>query len=185
MQTFQLSGFTERLIVRPYQYHDYMNWFNQYSSRKPSVHLYDEGQVDMSMCTEQWFYDLVNRHQGMAIEDSLYVFGVFNKSDHTHLGVIDVSTLMRENFHWGRIGYTIHNQHWGKGYGTESVKEVLRLAHTELNYHRIEAHINIDNSASIALAKKAGMQYECIRKGFIHEFRKWTDYLIYYSQSNE
>jgi [ribosomal protein S5]-alanine N-acetyltransferase len=181
---FLLTGLTNRLEIRPYVYQDYLNWLTQYQLREPSKHRYDEGKVNMSVCTEQWFYELVNNHQSAAKQDTLYVFGVFRKQDGTHLGVIDVSTLMREDFHWGRIGYSIHNHHWGQGYGKESVEEVLRLAHNNLNYHRIEAHINLDNHASIALAKRVGMEYECVRKGFIYEFGEWTDNLVYVSQPN-
>nr|WP_100372820.1 GNAT family N-acetyltransferase [Bacillus sp. FJAT-45037] len=177
-----LTVHTQRLEIRPYQYHDYQNWYNQYINRLPSQQRYDEGRIDMSVCTEPWFYELVDRHQQAIKSDDFYVFGVFRLEDGAHVGVLDLSTLIRNDFQWGRIGYTIHNQFFNQGYGGESVKALLRLAHTKLNYHRIEAHINLDNHASIALANRVGMEYECIRKGFIHEFGEWTDNHIFYSQ---
>ncbi|KAB2330808.1 GNAT family N-acetyltransferase [Cytobacillus depressus] len=99
--------------------------------------------------------------------------------------MVDFSTLARDDFQWGRIGYTIHNQYWRKGYGKEAVNEALKIAFKYLNFHRIEAHINIDNSASINLAESVGMEYECTRKGFIFEFGEWTDNLIYFKNSIE
>ncbi len=97
--------------------------------------------------------------------------------------MIDFSTIARDEFQWGRIGYTIHNQYWRKDYGKEAVKEAFNIAFTHLDFHRIEAHINIDNTPSIRLAESVGMQFECIRKGFIYEFDEWTDNLIYYKNS--
>ncbi|MER2181783.1 MAG: GNAT family N-acetyltransferase, partial [Desemzia incerta] len=41
-----------------------------------------------------------------------------------------------------------HNHFWRKGYGKEAVNAALNLAFEKLNYHRIEAHINLDNHAS-------------------------------------
>ncbi|GAA0343581.1 hypothetical protein GCM10008967_37550 [Bacillus carboniphilus] len=120
----------------------------------------------------------------MASEDKVYVFGIFRKKDNTHLGSIDFSTIKRDDFQWARFGYTIHNQFWKQGYGKESVKAAIILAFETLNYHRLEAHINLDNTPSIKLAESVGMQFECIRKGFIYEFDEWTDNLIYYINSH-
>lgn len=175
---------TDRLIIRPYSIEDYMNWLTQYKSRMPSQHKYDEGKIDMSICTENWFGELIDNHQQMALNDKVYIFGIFRKMDHTHLGSIDFSTIMRDDFQWARFGYTIHNQFWRQGYGRESAKAAIKFAFEQLNYHRIEAHINIDNTPSIKLAESIGMEFECIRKGFIHELGEWTDNLIYFINSN-
>ncbi|ASS69338.1 GNAT family N-acetyltransferase [Paenibacillus sp. RU4T] len=72
---------------------------------------------------------------------------------------------------------------WRKGYGSEAVRAALELGFGPLGYHRIEAHINVDNIASIRLAKSVGMEFECMRKGFIHEFGEWTDNLVYYKNA--
>ena len=170
---------TERLVIRPLKTSDYHNWLNEFEARFPSENRHDKGKIDMSVCTEEWFADLVAKHQELAVTDVAHVFGVFRKEDHTHLGMIDFSTLARDDFQWGRIGYTIHNQHWKKGYGKEAVKGALTIAFTELNFHRIEAHINLDNTPSIHLAESVGMEFECVRKGFIFEDGEWTDHLIY------
>jgi [ribosomal protein S5]-alanine N-acetyltransferase len=180
---FNYKTETERLIIRPYNKEDYSNWLTQFENRLPAQHKYDEGKVDMSICTEEWFGKLVDNHQQMASDDKVYVFGIFRKEDNAHLGAIDFSTIMRDDFQWARFGYTIHNQFWRRGYGKESVKEAINLAFEKLNYHRIEAHINLDNTPSIKLAESIGMEFECIRKGFIYEFNEWTDNLIYYINS--
>ncbi|WP_342748947.1 GNAT family protein [Terribacillus aidingensis] len=134
----------------------------------------------MSECTEGWFLDLVEQHQKKAVSDIAHVFGLFHKSEGTHLGMVDFSTLARMHFQWARIGYTIHNQHWGNGYGKEAVKEALKIAFNDLGFHCIEAHIAIDNDVSYNLAKCVGMTYECTRKGFILEEDQWVDHLVYY-----
>ncbi|RXJ04588.1 N-acetyltransferase [Anaerobacillus alkaliphilus] len=183
MTTFDYSTETNRLLIRPYKKEDYLGWITQFQNRLPSQHKYDEGQVDMSICTEHWFKELVDKHQQLALSDKVYVFGVIRKEDQAHLGVIDFSTLIRDDFQWARFGYTIHNQFWRQGYAKEAVKAALQLAFEKLNYHRIEAHINLDNTPSIKLAESIGMEYECVRKAFIYEFGEWTDNLVYYVES--
>lgn len=176
----QVSTETERLVIRLLEEGDYASWFKQYENRLPSQHQYDEGKLDMSICTKDWFRDLVTKHHQMAEDDKVYVFGVFRKVDNAHLGFVDFSTILREEFQWARFGYTIHNQFWRQGFGKEAVKAAINLAFESLHYHRIEAHINLDNVASIKLAESVGMVYECTRKGFIYENDKWTDQLVYF-----
>lgn len=175
---------SERLVIRSLAIEDYPNWLNEFESRNPSQHRHDEGKKDMSECTEEWFGNLLNNHQELAANDVAYILGVFRKSDNKHIGMIDFSTLERLDFQWGRIGYTIHNQHWQRGYGKEAVKAALQIAQKDLGFHRIEAHINIDNTASMKLAESAGMKFESKREGFIFEFGEWTDNNVYFINFN-
>ncbi|RIW37277.1 N-acetyltransferase [Bacillus salacetis] len=183
LEVFTYKTEAKRLMVRPLKEEDYQGWYKGFNERMPSQHRHDPGKLDMSECTEEWFASLVHNHQKLAAGDDAYIFGVFHKESGGHMGMIDFSTLARNDFQWGRIGYTIHNQYWGQGYGREAVEAAMQIALTELGYHRIEAHINLDNSASIKLAEGIGMEYECTRKGFIYEFGEWTDNLIYYKNA--
>ncbi len=183
MDSFTYMIETDRLIVRPLIQEDYSAWLNGFSDRMPSQYRHEQGKLDMEECTVNWFASLVEKHQSLAKNDTAYVFGVFRKMDGKHLGMIDFSTLAREDFQWGRIGYTIHNQFWGKGFGKEAVKAALNIAFSYLKYHRVEAHINLDNQNSFRLAESVGMDFECVRKGFIYEFGEWTDNLIYFKNA--
>lgn len=169
-----------RLIIRPYQASDYQTWLSAYINRWPKQHKYDEGRLDMSVCTEEWFAAFTGKHQQLINEDKAYVFGVFRLADGMHVGYVDFSTLLRDDFQWARMGYTIHNQFWRMGYGKEAVKAAIGLAFDQLNYHRIEAHINLDNHPSVKLAESVGMEFECLRKGFLYENNEWTDHLVYF-----
>ncbi|MEZ0481602.1 GNAT family N-acetyltransferase [Planococcus sp. SSTMD024] len=178
-EKFEARSETERLIVRPLQIGDYAEWLKGFNGRSPSKHAYDPGRLDMEECTEPWFSELVEKHQQLAKGDIAHVFGVFQKEDGRHVGMVDFSTLARQEFQWGRIGYTIHNQYWQQGYGKEAVTEALNIAFTQLGFHRIEAHINLDNKASVRLAERAGMKFECVREAFLYEGGEWVDHLIY------
>ncbi|MGG1575469.1 GNAT family N-acetyltransferase [Fictibacillus sp. NRS-1165] len=180
LRTLKLEEITERLVVRPYLTNDYQNWYKQYLNCDPARNKYDEGKIDMSDYTSVWFDEMVNKNQQLIEKDEAYILGVFRKEDGVHVGVVDLSTLMRNEFQWGRIGYTILNPYWGKGYGREAVKAALKIAFIQLGYHRIEAHISMDNTASIKLAESAGMEFECVRRAFIFEFGEWTDHLVYF-----
>ncbi|WP_226577413.1 GNAT family N-acetyltransferase [Halobacillus litoralis] len=179
MTEFTVARETERLIIRPLKKSDYTLWLSSFEARSPSLHKHDPGRLDMTECTETWFNHLVERHQTLAVEDTAHVFAVFRKEDDQHIGMVDFSTLARDKFQWARIGYTIHNQYWKKGYGKEAVKSALDIAFYDLGFHRIEAHICVDNEASRKLSESVGLTFECIREGFIYENDEWTDHAVY------
>ncbi|SCS19763.1 GNAT family N-acetyltransferase [Staphylococcus caeli] len=170
---------TQRLIIRPLEESDYTSWLHGFVNRKPAQYRHDKGQIDMSDATEPWFAALVARQQQAIEADDLYIFGIFDKAGH-HIGMLNIKNLSRDHFQWAEIGYFIHNQYWQQGYAYEALTELVKQAQEKLHFHRIEAHINLDNQPSIGLIEKVGFQFECVRKGFIFENGQWTDHYVYY-----
>jgi RimJ/RimL family protein N-acetyltransferase len=170
---------TERLILRPQQPDDYESWYAGFIGRLPKQHPYDEGKLDLDGCDLTWFSELCDRHQELAKKDWVYIFGIFERETGQHLGNIDLATIRRKDNQWANLGYGIHNQYQRRGYGREATQAAIISGFKDLNYHRIEAAINLDNSASIAFAESIGMKKEGIRRGFIYENEQWVDHLIY------
>lgn len=177
--SWMLTITTERLIIRPQYPGDYESWYVGFSGRLPKQSKYDEGQVDLTDCDFNWFSNLCERHQKLALKDQVYIFGIFLRETNQHLGNVDFSTLRREENQWATLGYSIHNQYWGQGFGKEAVRALLIAGFENLGYHRIEAAINLDNQLSIALARSVGLKEECIRRGFFYENEQWVDHFIY------
>ncbi|MFD2445115.1 GNAT family N-acetyltransferase [Bacillus sp. CGMCC 1.16607] len=171
---------TERLIIRPFEKEDYFNWYTQFDQRLPSQYKYDDGHRGMSSCTEEWFTKWIEGFKASAEKDEMYNLGVFRKEDGVNVGKVELIKILRMDYQWAMMGYSIHNQFWKKGYGSESVLAATETFFTELDFHRIELHINVDNQPSIRLAEKAGFLFECVRKEFSLENDQWTDFLIYY-----
>lgn len=172
---------TERLIIRPYRKADYMNWYTQYDNRLPSQSKYDDGRPsNMLESTREWFVEWINGFHESAAKDETYVFGIFRKEDDVNVGKLEISTILRREYQWAMMGYSIHNQFWKSGYATESVLKATESFFANLGFHRIELHINVDNYPSIRLAERTGFHFECIRSKFSYENDQWTDFRIYY-----
>ncbi len=64
---------------------------------------------------------------------------------------------------------------WGKGYGTDAVRTMLRFAFEEMRFHRIQLHVHEDNARAIKAYEKCGF----VREGVVREqtFRggRWTN----------
>lgn len=72
------------------------------------------------------------------------------------------------------LGYWLGVPYWGKGYGTEAAREMLRYGFEVLKLHRIWATHFTSNPASGRILKKIGMRHEgCQRQ----HFRKWDQFV--------
>jgi RimJ/RimL family protein N-acetyltransferase len=60
----------------------------------------------------------------------------------------------------GDIGYCLNRSYWGKGYATEAAIGLLGFGFKDLMLHRIYAHVDPENVASIRVLEKLGMRYE-------------------------
>lgn len=169
---------TARLSIRPYQIADYKMWAEGYKNRLPSTYPHDEGN-DGETYSKKWFIEWVEEFHDSAVEDDTYLFGVFRKTDGAHIGEIELNTILREDYEWGMMGYTMHNQFHRQGYGTESVIAAAELFFEDLRFHRLELQVHVDNEPSQKLAARAGFTYECTRENYFYEGGKWIDQKIY------
>ncbi len=171
---------TPRCLIRFLEEEDYDVFVAGYRNCLPSKNQFDEGQVDVSFLTREWYSNLLKRRKKEADNDYCYMFNVFRKEDGCSIGYCDITTQYREDIQYAKIGYTIFNNYWNSGFATEVVKALTRIGFEHLNFHRLEAHINITNPASKAVVLKCGYAFESIRSGFIYEDGEWTDNEIYY-----
>ena len=170
--TGTLTTQTERLTIRPYQLTDFPSWLAQ--SSVPS-----SGQPDVAVFTEDWFEAWIAEQQQRAADDLGYCFGVFRTTDGIHLGTITFSTLARKSLAAATIGFSIDAPFVRQGYADEAVAAALSLASAPLQYERIEVRIPLDDSATVQLVRRLGMQDDGIRTVWFPDNHTWTEQRIF------
>ncbi|MFI6758806.1 GNAT family N-acetyltransferase [Micromonospora sp. NPDC050417] len=78
-----------------------------------------------------------------------------------------------------KLGYAIRADHWGHGYATDAARTLITFGFDQLGLHRITAAIGPENAASIAVAKRLGMQYEGHLRDHVYTSGTWRDSLLY------
>jgi RimJ/RimL family protein N-acetyltransferase len=74
---------------------------------------------------------------------------------------------------WVGIGLG-ERKYWGKGYGTDAMRTVLRYAFTELNLHRVTLGVFEYNPRAIRSYEKAGFVHEGrVRKVLSRNGKRW------------
>ena len=73
------------------------------------------------------------------------------------IGCIGLAPTERE--HIADLGYWLAREHWGKGYGAEAVKAVLKVAFDGFGIASVTAGPFAENTASIKVLEKAGFRF--------------------------
>lgn len=102
--------------------------------------------------------DRLRRMRGAFDLDQDYSHGVFAPDDSAVLGGAGLHPRVGPGAF--EIGYWIHSAHHGKGYATECVAALTRVAFEFHRVDRVEIHCDPENAASAAVARKLGFAHE-------------------------
>lgn len=86
-------------------------------------------------------------------------FGIVLKETGNLIGACGFHHFAPEHHHL-EIGYVLNRSHWGKGYMTEVVREMIRYAFEEMGMHRVQATCDEGNTRSSRVMERCGMTHE-------------------------
>jgi len=92
------------------------------------------------------------------------------------VGVINVTEIVRGAFQSAYLGYYGMVGFSRKGLMTEALNAAARYAFDDLGLHRMEANIQPENAASIALVRRAGFKKEGFSPRYLCINGKWRDH---------
>jgi [ribosomal protein S5]-alanine N-acetyltransferase len=109
-------------------------------------------------------------------KDDCVCFMICRTKDQAIVGTINLSQIFHGGFRSAYLGYYVGARYANRGYMTEALRMIMRYAFEDLKLHRLEANIQPQNTASIALVRRAGF----IREGFSRRYLKlggrWRDH---------
>ncbi len=131
--------------------------------------FYNEDFVDFAelirdkMASEYAIYD----HPFPTDDDALKnILGYFSSTDEFYavellstskvIGFLSLNNSEEQGVR--NLGYCIHTQYQGKGYGTEAVNEIIRYAKEELNIYKLITGTAKDNVPSVRLLSAVGFK---------------------------
>ena len=147
---------TERLSLRPFRDED-LDGFHDIQRRPDVVRfLYWEPRT-LDEAREM----LGRRKLQVAIEregDGLHLAADLRTTEQL-VGHFSLFYASAEH-HQGEIGFVVHPDHQGHGYGVEGAQVILRLGFEELGLHRIVGRCDARNVGSARLMERLGMRRE-------------------------
>jgi len=165
---------TERLHLRDIRMEDVCEYYER---------LFGDGDVSR--------YMLFDPHQDISesmasIEKVLaryeegrcYRWGITLKGEDSLIGIIELLRFSGEDSSCS-FAYMLGCDFWGKGYGTEALKEVIRFAFEEMGIERITADHMAPNLSSGAAMRKAGMRFVGTEPGKYEKLGQRYDACVY------
>lgn len=92
------------------------------------------------------------------------------------LGVFHLSEIVWGAFQSGYLSYYVGAPFARQGYMTEGLELVLRHSFRNLRLHRLEANIQPENRASIALVERCGFALEGFSPRYLKIRNRWRDH---------
>ena len=104
-----------------------------------------------------------------------HYFTIRSLEDNRLLGDINLDVINNWNSRDSFVGLGIGNRDdWGKGYGTDAMKIMLRFAFTELNLRRVTLTVFEYNPRAIRSYEKVGFRHEGrLRQMLLKEGKRW------------
>jgi len=132
---------------------------------------FHNGRVSPPLNAEQ-FADFIRRSR----RPDTAGFLVCRIADGSIVGAINLSQIFLGGFRSAYLGYYVGGPYAAYGYMTEALQLMLRFAFTHLKLHRIEANIQPDNVASLALVRRAGFVCEGFSRRYLKISGRWRDH---------
>ncbi len=133
------------------------------------LRLFDSGAA------RSWSLQKAKDELNDPVVDHWFLFMVRALADDRLLGLIDldVDTWAHGN---GWVGIAIGNRaDWGKGFGTDAMRVLLRFAFTELNLHRVSLSVFEYNPRAARVYEKLGFEVEGRQRQRLHRDGRWWD----------
>lgn len=106
-----------------------------------------------------------------------YATGIVRRRhDGSLVGVVELSQIVHGNFRSSYLGYWIGAPFAGRGFMTEAVALMVRHAFVTLRLHRVEANVQPDNAASIAILRRLGFEREGFSRRYLRIAGRWRDH---------
>ena len=145
--------------------HSYLNWVNNEEIIGSLESLYLPTTKEQ---LESYLKNILNN-------DRIVFLAIIEKDSDKHIGNIKLGPIdwIKRQATYGRmIG---DKESWGKGYGSEAVKLILKYGFERLNLHKICAGALSTNIGSIKSNEKAGLKIEYTKKSEVFRDGEWID----------
>ena len=166
---------TDRLLLRPFAPSDHDALHAIFSREEVVRYLYegphDEDEVQRRL-------DLKITQRSIERPGDILRLAVLSKANGRVMGDV-VLHWMDDEHRSAEVGFALHPDHQGKGYTTEAVQVLLRVAFEVLGLHRVFGRTEARNVASARVMEKLGMRQEAhfVENEFVKD--EWQSELVY------
>lgn len=164
---------TERLALRPFTPDDAEALFAWSGDEQVNRYLRHMRHASLEQAS-----DYLLRLEALYSCDDYYHWAIVPQGQDTPVGSIAM-TVVSERDRIVEVGYSLRRDAWGNGYCTEALAAVIQLAFRGVGANRLQASHAVQNSASGAVMRRCGMQYEGMARQYFFSGTEFSDCHMY------
>ncbi|WP_395047957.1 GNAT family N-acetyltransferase [Flavobacterium sp.] len=162
---------TERLILRPLELSDVDGFFIM--NNNPNVNFYLRNPIKSKIEAKLYIQKIINEYQ----KNSIARFAVILKETDKLIGFSGLkfrNTLENNHINFYDLGYRFSEEHWHKGFASESSLAWLDYGFNTMKLSTIHACALSDNLGSNKVLKKIGFEFtnQYVANNSIHNWYK-------------
>jgi ribosomal-protein-alanine N-acetyltransferase len=143
---------TSRLLIRPLTFqdlepfHEMQGNFNvmQYAAGKANSR--EEDIADLKKVIDHY----------QEADNGFWIWAMERKSDQAFIGTVAMIVDKKKE---GEVGYRLLEKHWGNGYATEILKDLIDHGFEKMKLKAIYAYVDVRNIASIKMLEKSVLEF--------------------------
>jgi RimJ/RimL family protein N-acetyltransferase len=146
---------TERLLIRDMSFSDVDAFYAR--RNHPDVARYQNWVLPFPMEKAQSIVSSCAAMEGPE-RDGWWMVTIADPATDEPLG--DLAIHLSETGHFSEIGYTLHPDHWEKGYAVEASAAMVEYLFEQVGVIRIFGMLHPDNPPSAQVLERVGMRFE-------------------------
>ncbi|MCB0337191.1 MAG: GNAT family N-acetyltransferase [Bdellovibrionales bacterium] len=171
---------TKRLVVRKRKSTDWAEWRTYQLSHRSQANQFETEPLPLGRINQELFKRKLAFIREREAADHSYFRDAFSKESGQLIGSFSVLELRRDIYQSALLGWSIHHDFWGQGYGTELVQAGIASAFKSLDLNSLEVYIQPGNMRSIKLAKRVGLLPAGRRSEFLEIRGELRDVRVFY-----
>ncbi|GHA14437.1 N-acetyltransferase [Devosia pacifica] len=164
---------TDRLVLRPFTRAD-LDPVYAYRGRPDVAEYLFDGPLNREQCADAIHNRTAQTH--LERDGDRIVLAAVIASENTLIGEMSLICKSQAS-QQAEIGWILHPEYQGKGYGFEAAAALLDLAFANEHFHRVMARCDTRNISSFKLMERLGMrreahfqQHEIFKGGWAEEY---------------
>ncbi len=113
----------------------------------------------------------------LRAEGTLFQWAIADAATDALLGTVTLYGWDRTHRR-AELGFILGRAHWGRGLASDAVRAALAFAFSEMDLHRVEADVDPENGASLALLARLGFREEGRLAERWFTFGTWKDSVV-------
>jgi RimJ/RimL family protein N-acetyltransferase len=159
----------EKVRLRPIERDDLPRFVKWFADREVRRHL--DLYLPISMAQEErWFENLQER-----LDRKEEVLLAIDTAEGVHIGNVGLVPINWKD-RSAELGIFIGDaSYWDKGYGSDAVRTMLKIAFRKMNLHRVFLRVHEDNARGIRCYEKVGFKHEGSMRESVFKEGKYYD----------